>query len=101
MGEYRKVGFKDVRLDRTEGIWGFVTMRKRLGGGRLEGVKLKEIVEALVAEIGWNRLAVLSGVRAFELERKPTVKSALKFLRDNNHNWARTKVERLYEQLIQ
>ena len=94
------MGSRTSGVERTDGIWGFVTMRKRVGGGRLEGVKLKEIVEALVEELGWSRLATLSGVRAFEVEGKPTIKSALKFLRDQNHDWARKTVEELYEEII-
>jgi len=97
MEEYRKVGFKDVRVEEVEGIWAFITMlKKAAGGGRLEGVKLKDIVETLVKEIGWGELQSLTGIRAFGVEGKPSIKSALKFLRTKDHEWARKKIEELY-----
>eukprot|EP00520_Triparma_pacifica_P006648 CAMPEP_0118655246 /NCGR_PEP_ID=MMETSP0785-20121206/12820_1 /TAXON_ID=91992 /ORGANISM="Bolidomonas pacifica, Strain CCMP 1866" /LENGTH=454 /DNA_ID=CAMNT_0006547959 /DNA_START=114 /DNA_END=1479 /DNA_ORIENTATION=+ len=99
MEVYKQMGFKDVRVEKVDGIWGFLTMRKK-GGGKLEGVKLKNIVESLVQELGWDNLAESAGVRAFEREGNPTIKSALKFLRNKDHEWARKRVEKLYEDRI-
>lgn len=65
----------------------------------LEGVKLAQIVEELQARMGWAALAAETGVRCFEPAARPTVKSALKFLRDTEHRWARERCEELYLQM--
>jgi len=58
----------------------------------LHGVKLKDILEALVKYYGWKKLGKLIQIRCFMFE--PTVNSSLKFLRKTP--WAREKVEELY-----
>ena len=58
----------------------------------LHGVTLEQILTALVADFGWEKLARYIRIKCFVNE--PTVKSSLKFLRRNP--WARTKVENLY-----
>ena len=58
----------------------------------LHGVKLADIVEALVEKYSWEELAERIPIRCFMYD--PTVKSSLKFLRRTP--WAREKVERLY-----
>ena len=58
----------------------------------LHGIKLKDILEALVAHYGWERLAKRIQIRCFMFD--PTVNSSLKFLRKTP--WAREKVEALY-----
>ena len=58
----------------------------------LHGVKLAEILEALVAEYGWEELGYRIDIRCFNYD--PSIKSSLKFLRRTP--WAREKVERLY-----
>ena len=58
----------------------------------LHGVKLAEILEALVTEYGWEELGYLIDIRCFNYD--PSIKSSLKFLRRTP--WAREKVERLY-----
>lgn len=63
---------------------------------RMEGVKLATMVEELQARLGWRGLAEETGVRCFEPAARPTVKSALKFLRAVEHKWARERVEALW-----
>ena len=58
----------------------------------LHGVKLAEIVEALVEAYGWEGLAHRVDVRCFRYD--PSVKSSLVFLRRTP--WARAQVEQLY-----
>ncbi len=58
----------------------------------LHGVKLKDIVEFLVDEYGWEELGYRINIRCFTHD--PSVKSSLTFLRRTP--WAREKVERLY-----
>mmetsp|Transcript_10814 Transcript_10814/g.32126 ORF Transcript_10814/g.32126 Transcript_10814/m.32126 type:complete len:166 (-) Transcript_10814:108-605(-) len=62
----------------------------------LEGVKLQAMVTELVDRMGWDTLADETGVRCFEASARPTIKSALKFLRTVDHQWARERVEDLY-----
>ena len=62
----------------------------------LHGVKLKDILEALVKRYGWKGLAKRIHIRCFMFE--PTVNSSLKFLRKTP--WARTQVEELYLDMI-
>ena len=58
----------------------------------LHGVKLAEILAALVTEYGWEELGYRIDIRCFNYD--PSIKSSLKFLRRTP--WAREKVERLY-----
>lgn len=58
----------------------------------LHGVKLADILEALVTEYGWEALGYRIDIRCFNYD--PSIKSSLKFLRRTP--WAREKVERLY-----
>ena len=58
----------------------------------LHGVTLEQILIALVADYGWEKLAKYIRIKCFANE--PTVKSSLKFLRRTP--WARKKVEDLY-----
>lgn len=58
----------------------------------LHGVKLADIVEALVEYYGWESLAQQITINCFSQD--PSIKSSLKFLRKTP--WARTKVEALY-----
>ena len=62
----------------------------------LHGVKLKNILEALVKNYGWKELAHRIDIRCFMFD--PTINSSLKFLRKTP--WARTKVEDLYLNMI-
>lgn len=58
----------------------------------LHGVTLAQIVEALVADLGWEGL--LERVRINCFAHDPSVKSSLTFLRRTP--WARAEVEALY-----
>ena len=58
----------------------------------LHGVKLGDMLEYLVAEQGWERLADRISIRCFKYN--PSIKSSLAFLRRTP--WAREKVEELY-----
>ena len=58
----------------------------------LHGVKLADIVEYLVENLGWKRMN--SEVNILCFSNDPSVKSSLVFLRKTA--WAREKVERLY-----
>ncbi|MBB1488277.1 VF530 family protein [Oceanospirillum sp. D5] len=58
----------------------------------LHGVKLEQILNELVEELGWRELAEQVPVNCFK--SNPSVKSSLKFLRKTP--WARQKVESLY-----
>jgi uncharacterized protein (DUF2132 family) len=62
----------------------------------LHGVKLAEILQYLIAEYGWEELALLIKINCFK--SNPTIKSSLKFLRKTP--WAREKVENLYLKTI-
>lgn len=62
----------------------------------LHGVKLKDILEALVKRHGFKELGKRIEIRCFLFD--PTVNSSLKFLRKTP--WARTKVEELYLEMI-
>lgn len=61
----------------------------------LHGVTLVQILEYLVAKIGWEGLASRMTVNCFRID--PSVKSSLVFLRRTP--WARTQVEALYVEL--
>lgn len=58
----------------------------------LHGVTLAQIVEYLVAQLGWAELGERIPVNCFR--SNPSVKSSLTFLRRTP--WARAKVEDLY-----
>jgi uncharacterized protein (DUF2132 family) len=61
----------------------------------LHGVTLAQIVEYLVARLGWAELGERIPVNCFT--SNPSVKSSLTFLRRTP--WARAKVEALYVEL--
>jgi len=63
----------------------------------LHGVKLADMLEALVAEYGWEELGSIIDIRCFNYD--PSIKSSLTFLRRTP--WARDKVEVLYLRMIQ
>ena len=67
-------------------------MTEKQTNNLLHGVTLEQILTALVADYGWEKLAKYIRLKCFTDE--PTVKSSLKFLRRTP--WARTKVENLY-----
>jgi len=58
----------------------------------LHGVKLKQILEELQEEYGWELLGQFVNIRCFNYD--PSINSCLKFLRKTP--WARDKVEELY-----
>jgi uncharacterized protein (DUF2132 family) len=62
----------------------------------LHGIKLQDILEALVKHYGWKKLGEKIDIRCFLFD--PTINSSLKFLRKTP--WARTKVEGLYLEMI-
>ncbi len=63
----------------------------------LHGITLEQIVNELVASLGWEELGRRIPVRCFTSD--PSVSSSLKFLRRTP--WARAKVEALYLELRQ
>ena len=62
----------------------------------LHGVKLVDILEALVQKYGWEKLGKEIEIRCFTHD--PSIKSSLTFLRKTP--WAREKVEQLYLEMI-
>jgi uncharacterized protein (DUF2132 family) len=58
----------------------------------LHGITLKELLETLVAEYGFEELGTKIKIKCFI--DKPSISSSLVFLRKTP--WARTKVENLY-----
>ncbi len=58
----------------------------------LHGLTLEAVLQALVAQLGWDGLGERIPVRCFQID--PSVGSSLRFLRKTP--WARDKVERLY-----
>ncbi len=62
----------------------------------LHGVKLADILTALVAHYGWAELARRIPINCFSSD--PSIKSSLTFLRRTP--WARDKVEALYLQML-
>ncbi len=62
----------------------------------LHGIKLKQIIEELEEEYGWELLGEFVNIRCFQYD--PSINSCLKFLRKTP--WARTKVENLYMVMI-
>lgn len=65
--------------------------------GLAPGIKLEQILEALVDKFGWAELGKRIPVNCFLND--PSIKSSLKFLRTTP--WARSKVEALYVEHIQ
>ena len=63
----------------------------------LHGVKLEQIINALVERYGWEYLGYNINIRCFTHD--PSVKSSLKFLRRTP--WARTKVENMYLNMLE
>ena len=63
----------------------------------LHGVKLAEILEALVDNYGWEHMAFKVNINCFKID--PSIKSSLTFLRKTD--WARKKVEQLYIELLE
>ena len=63
----------------------------------LHGVKLEQIVVELQEHYGWEYLGYQINIRCFTHD--PSVKSSLKFLRRTP--WARTKVERMYLNMLE
>lgn len=61
----------------------------------LHGVKLANLLEFLVKELGWEGLAAKVDINCFK--KNPSIKSSLTFLRKTP--WARSKVEQLYLKL--
>ncbi|MFT5019966.1 MAG: hypothetical protein ACI9CU_001358 [Polaribacter sp.] len=58
----------------------------------LHGVKLIDMLEALVIHYGWEEMGYHINIKCFTYD--PSIKSSLKFLRRTP--WAREKVEQLY-----
>lgn len=58
----------------------------------MHGVKLKDVLEYLILELGWEGLAREVDIRCFKYD--PSLKSSLVFLRKTP--WARAEVESLY-----
>ena len=63
----------------------------------LHGVKLIDILEALVENYGWEKLGAKININCFK--KDPSIKSSLTFLRKTP--WARDKVEQLYLNMMQ
>ena len=62
----------------------------------LHGVKLSDIMEYLVENLGWDEMGDHIKINCFHTN--PSIKSSLKFLRRTP--WAREKVEQLYLKTI-
>ncbi len=62
----------------------------------LHGKTLEAILEELVAEYGWERLAEMIRINCFTTN--PSIASSLTFLRKTG--WARAKVENLYMETL-
>jgi len=62
----------------------------------LHGITLKQIMNELVDQYGWDELGQRINIRCFNYD--PSINSCLKFLRKTP--WARTKVENLYIAMI-
>ena len=58
----------------------------------LHGIKLEQVITALVDHYGWPELARRIDINCFKTD--PSVKSSLKFLRRTP--WAREKTEALF-----
>ncbi|MHA6609610.1 VF530 family protein [Photobacterium damselae] len=62
----------------------------------LHGITLEKLLTELVEHNGWDELGYRINIRCFTHD--PSIKSSLKFLRRTE--WARTKVEQLYLDMI-
>jgi len=62
----------------------------------MHGVTLEMIINRLVDNYGWEELGERININCFNFD--PSVKSSLTFLRKTP--WARTKVEKLYINMI-
>ena len=62
----------------------------------LHGKRLIDILELLVEKYGWEELGYKININCFN--NNPSIKSSLKFLRKTQ--WARSKVERLYLNML-
>ena len=58
----------------------------------LHGVTLKQVLEMLERNLGWQRMAESVPIRCFQFN--PSIKSSLTFLRQTP--WARERVEALF-----
>ena len=65
---------------------------KKQANNPLHGITLERVLNSLVEHYGWRKLARRIEIRCFINE--PSIKSSLKFLRQNP--WARKEVEDLY-----
>jgi len=63
----------------------------------LHGVTLEALLNALVANYGWDKLGKEVNINCFKSD--PSIKSSLKFLRRTP--WARTEVETLYLNMLE
>ncbi len=63
----------------------------------LHGVKLKDILESLVGNYGWEYLANEVNIMCFK--HNPSIKVSLKFLR--KYKWAREHVQDLYVRMVE
>jgi uncharacterized protein (DUF2132 family) len=61
----------------------------------LHGITLEQILNDLVARLGWQEMGQLVKIKCFQND--PSVKSSLKFLRKTP--WARSKVEKIYRKV--
>ncbi|MGB1318773.1 MAG: VF530 family DNA-binding protein [Flavobacteriales bacterium] len=68
------------------------TPKEQQPNNPLHGVKLIDMLEALVIHYGWEEMGYYINIRCFN--QNPSFKSSLKFLRRTP--WAREKVEQLY-----
>jgi uncharacterized protein (DUF2132 family) len=71
-------------------------MQQEQPNNPLHGIKLVDILNFLVDEIGWEAMADEIPVRCFQYD--PSIKSSLVFLRKTQ--WARDQVEALYLQTL-
>jgi uncharacterized protein (DUF2132 family) len=62
----------------------------------LHGVKLADMLAALVENYGWEHMAFKVNINCFKID--PSIKSSLVFLRRNA--WARNKVEAMYLEMM-
>ncbi|GAA4886132.1 VF530 family protein [Flaviramulus aquimarinus] len=62
----------------------------------LHGIKLEQIINDLVVHYGWEYMGYNINIKCFT--SNPSVKSSLKFLRRTP--WARTKVEKMYLNML-
>ncbi|MCF8277513.1 MAG: VF530 family protein [Flavobacteriales bacterium] len=63
----------------------------------MHGVKLADMLEALVEHYGWEDMGYFIDIRCFNYD--PSIRSSLAFLRKTP--WARAKVEQLYLDMLE